>query len=105
MHCHGTPVWRRALCLSQEKDAHAATQAQFRSLYRDKYAPLKAWRADHEGEVRAPSTLTLHPDPTSSLACLHKPSTQCMPGTRQSWTEAHRAHDQQGCKHSFCVKH
>ena len=70
--------------LSQEKDAHAATQAQFRSLYRDKYTPLKAWRADHEGEVR--THYTLHTDPTSSLACLHNPSTQRLPGTRQSRT-------------------
>jgi len=38
----------------QEREAHAATDAQFRSLYRDKYAPLKAWLAGTEGEVRGP---------------------------------------------------
>lgn len=36
----------------QEKEAHAATEAQFRSLYRDKYAPLKEWLAGAEGEAR-----------------------------------------------------
>ena len=35
----------------QEREAHAATDAQFRALYRDKYAPLKAWLAGAEGEV------------------------------------------------------
>lgn len=71
------------LCLSQEKGAHAATQAQFRSLYRDKYAPLKAWRADHEGEVRTPHTLTLHPDPLQPSGMPAQPSTQCLHGTIQ----------------------
>lgn len=38
---------------TQEEEAHAATEAQFRSLYRDKYAPLKQWLAGAEGEVCA----------------------------------------------------
>jgi len=50
---HPTPV---SFCMlwPQEREAHAAADAQFRSLYRDKYAPLKAWLAGAEGEVRGP---------------------------------------------------
>ncbi|KAK9836307.1 hypothetical protein WJX81_004003 [Elliptochloris bilobata] len=37
--------------LAKEKEAHAATEVQFRLLYRDKYAPLKAWLAGAGGEA------------------------------------------------------